>query len=296
MELGLTRSLASYSLLSLSKKLLDEIGGGAMALSLRKLSDDASNTAIRVRRSTDNVEVYVSFDSDDEVSTNSPIANVSGTPNTTATTLGAFLSEASSPDLHVVTWYDQSGNGNDFTNSVTSTQPKIASSGSYLGYIDFDSDFEVLSNTSVSGIPSGDQSYHLVQAEGAAAPTTFNITFWNLGFSHYIYYGSTQVTSGFSVGNSTGAAITRGEFNQFSVLGSLSPNQQITTRNTLAYSNANGVSGNPPALFTARLGQGWLADVNSQFKIKELIFLNTVDSDIVSEVSSSQTTYFGTPD
>jgi len=272
---------------SVGDRLLQKTGGAAMALSLRALTGNGGN-ALRIRRSSDNVEVNVGFDGSGAVSTTSPIIG-----DTTSTNLGDFISGT---DAHVVTWYDQSGNGNDFTNSVTSTQPKIASSGSYLGYIDFDSDFEVLSNTSVSGIPSGDQSYHLVQAEGAAAPTTFNITFWNLGFSHYIYYGSTQVTSGFSVGNSTGAAITRGEFNQFSVLGSLSPNQQITTRNTLAYSNANGVSGNPPALFTARLGQGWLADVNSQFKIKELIFLNTVDSDIVSEVSSSQTTYFGTPD
>ena len=397
-------------------RLLQKTGGAAMAFSLRALTGNGGN-ALRIRRSSDNVEVNVGFDGSGAISTTSPITNVAeptsisfsstwdivtgtpasstlspltsfsitdapsgfivrlpittaiaagnsvdvstyistlsgiwsyylgdfgggvvsnietitsgttlptltatGTPyaiylrsnstassfgvsygwggtvtigDTTSTNLGDFISGT---DAHVVTWYDQSGNGNDFTNSITSTQPKIASSGSYLGYIDFDADTEVLKTESISNIPSGDQSYHLVQAEGAAAPTTFNITFWNLGFSHYIYYGNTQVTSGFSVGVSTGAANTRGEFNQFSVLGSLSPNQQITTRNTLAYSAGGGVSNNPPALFTARLGNGNAAAVNSKFKIKELVFLNTVDSDIVNEVSSSQTTYFETPD
>lgn len=242
--------------------LLDEFTGASAAYSLRKLSKDATN-AVRVRRSTDGVEVKVAFDSDNTISNNSPITNVSGEParsltlgstwvkitgsagvetfsplgslnvqgtystpyriyfslgetvpsgttlnfsayvnsvtgsawsvfpaesdnsiaisgsplsvsgtgtlsgsfvlnadsdriilenstgsediafnygvsvsasvgDTAATTLGAFLSEASSPDLHVVTWYDQSGNSKDAPQPTQSDQPRIAIGGSIL--------------------------------------------------------------------------------------------------------------------------------------------------------------------
>lgn len=404
--------------------LLDDIGGGAIACSLRKLSKTSPVNALRIRRASDNVEVDVQFDHSNVVSTDSPITNVSGegsgtlsigtawsqvagsagyfaatpltvggtyaTPfkarvslgetvvsgstvnltgsvssisgsnwviypaqsdnsiavssgtsitstgvfvtsftltadadyviientsgsenitlsgavtgsksagDTAATTLGAFIAEASSPpDMHVVTWYDQSGNGNHFSNSTISTQPKIVDYGTYLGHIDFDADAEKLENTSISGIPAGDQSFHIVQAERSVPDTGFNITFYNPSFSHYTYYQNSTLVAGFSVGSAAGGTNTVGEFNQFSVLGSLSPNQQITTRNTLTYSSGGGVSGDPPALTIAQFGDGTPLFVNSLFKIKEFVFLNTVDSDIVSEVSSNQTTYFGTPD
>jgi hypothetical protein len=40
----------------------------------------------------------------------------------------------------VETWYDQSGNGNDATQTVTVRQPKIVDAGTYLGELDFDGD------------------------------------------------------------------------------------------------------------------------------------------------------------
>jgi len=41
-------------------------------------------------------------------------------------------------DGHVTTWYDQSGNGNNATQSTASSQPKIVDGGTYLGELDFD--------------------------------------------------------------------------------------------------------------------------------------------------------------
>ena len=52
--------------------------------------------------------------------------------DTTATTLGEFLTEGVYHDAFVVTWYDQSGNSNDATQPTTGSQPKIAEAGSLL--------------------------------------------------------------------------------------------------------------------------------------------------------------------
>ena len=48
----------------------------AGAYSLRKVKSDYTGNAVRIRRASDNVEVNVSFDTNDEVSTSSPITNV----------------------------------------------------------------------------------------------------------------------------------------------------------------------------------------------------------------------------
>jgi len=73
--------------------LLDQYTGASAAYSLRKLSSSATN-AVRIRRVSDDVEVDVGF-SGNAVSTSSPITNVSGdSGDTSATTLGSFLEEA----------------------------------------------------------------------------------------------------------------------------------------------------------------------------------------------------------
>ena len=63
-----------------------------------------------------------------------------------ATNLGTEVTEAfyirnlevtqSTASAYVTTWYDQSGNGVDATQSTASKQPKIAVQGTYLGYIE----------------------------------------------------------------------------------------------------------------------------------------------------------------
>ena len=49
-------------------------------------------------------------------------------------------------DGFVETWYDQSGNGNDATQSVAGNQPKIVDGGTYLGEIDFSESAKTLLN------------------------------------------------------------------------------------------------------------------------------------------------------
>ena len=83
--------------------------GIAAAYSVRKLSSSYTGTAIRVRRDTDNAEQDGSFDSNG---------------NLDESTLDAFV-----PDNgFIVKWYDQSGNGIDATQTVSTRQMRVVTS------------------------------------------------------------------------------------------------------------------------------------------------------------------------
>jgi len=88
------------------KLLLDNYSGSAVAYSLRKLRYNYSGSAIRVRRASDNAEQDIGFVSN-ELDTTSLASFCSGTNG------------------FVTTWYDQSGNNRNATQSTTANQPKI---------------------------------------------------------------------------------------------------------------------------------------------------------------------------
>ena len=89
--------------------LLDQYGGAAAAYSLRALSIDYTNPVVRVRRDNDNAEQDFTAT---EVSDGS---------------LAAWVGAGN--DGFVRTWYDQSSNGNNATQSTAATQPTIVSNG-----------------------------------------------------------------------------------------------------------------------------------------------------------------------
>lgn len=93
--------------------LLDLYPNAAAAYSLRKLRSDYLGAAIRVRR-TNGDEVDIGFLGD-------------GTLDTI--TLANFCSGV---DGFVTTWYDQSGNARNATQSTAANQPQIVSSGSVI--------------------------------------------------------------------------------------------------------------------------------------------------------------------
>jgi len=124
--------------------LLDIYGNAHHAYSLRKLKGAYTGACLRVRRTTTTPSVTtttvdLSFDSNNTISLNSAITYVSGT-STSATNLGQFcasiLNGYSNPDLvninqniFVVTWYDQSGNGKNPTNTTAGQQPRLVNGG-----------------------------------------------------------------------------------------------------------------------------------------------------------------------
>jgi|DEB0MinimDraft_6_1074348.scaffolds.fasta_scaffold15705_2 hypothetical protein len=87
--------------------LLADYPGAAAAYSLRLLDTDYTGSAVRVRRASDNAEQDIGFDGNGDLDT---------------TALATFCSGT---DGFVKTWYDQSGNANDATQTTTGSQPKI---------------------------------------------------------------------------------------------------------------------------------------------------------------------------
>ena len=89
-----------------SNLLLDDLNSAAAAFSLRKLKTLYSGSAVQVRRASDNATQDIGF--------------VNNQLDTTS--LNTFCSGTNG---FVTTWYDQSGNGKDTTQSTLDRQPKI---------------------------------------------------------------------------------------------------------------------------------------------------------------------------
>jgi hypothetical protein len=101
LKLGLLASSQQQA----TPKLLDLYPGADAAYSLRKLRTAYTGSAIRVRRSSDSTQIDIGF-------------NGSGELDTTA-----LLTFVGAGNGNILTWYDQSGNGNNAT--LVNTQPPI---------------------------------------------------------------------------------------------------------------------------------------------------------------------------
>jgi hypothetical protein len=117
--------------------LLDLYPSAAAAYSVRRLRSGYSGNPIRVRRSSDNAEQNIGFD---------------GIGNLDTTALTSFCSGT---DGFVTTWYDQSGNGNNQTQTTAASQPRIVNNGVIDTYLSkpaifFDGSNDFMVNSSVS--------------------------------------------------------------------------------------------------------------------------------------------------
>lgn len=90
-----------------NNNLLNIYTNATAAYSLRKLKSDYLGSVIRIRRSSDNTELNIRFDSNGVLD----IASIS-----------AFCSNSWG---YITTWYDQSGNSNDMIQEIASCQPII---------------------------------------------------------------------------------------------------------------------------------------------------------------------------
>ena len=113
--------------------LLDTYTGAAAAYSLRKLRSAYSGSAIRVRRASDNTEQDIGFNVFGELDTVSLASFCSGT------------------DGFVKTWYCQSGNSRDVTQTNTANQPKIYDSTT--GVVTRNGKPFVMFSTDLGGLP-----------------------------------------------------------------------------------------------------------------------------------------------
>jgi len=87
--------------------LLDDYSGAAAAYSLRRLDSGYTGDPIRVRRASDNTEADIPFTSTGDLDTD------------------ALAAHCGASNGYVKTWYDQSGNANNATQTTTGNQPNI---------------------------------------------------------------------------------------------------------------------------------------------------------------------------
>jgi hypothetical protein len=102
---------ANYVPFASADLLLDQYSGAAAAYSLRKLRTAYTGSAIRVRRSNDNTEQDIGFTSSGDLDTAS---------------LKTFVGANSG---FVTTWYDQSTNARNATQTTAANQPRIINAG-----------------------------------------------------------------------------------------------------------------------------------------------------------------------
>ncbi len=133
--------------------LLDSYPNAAAAYSLRKLRTDYSGSAIRVRR-TDNTEQDIGF-----------VNNVLDT--------ASLLSFVGSGDGFVATWYDQSSEGNNSTQSLATSQPLISGAGEIVSEngkpaIEFSAPFQRNLNLNNFPFTSGGEKTVIILANNTA--------------------------------------------------------------------------------------------------------------------------------
>jgi hypothetical protein len=122
----------------------DYYGDVSLAYSLRKIVADYKGAAIRVRRSSDNIESDIGFFNNEFDTT-------------------TLLNFVGSGDGFVTAWYDQSGNAKHLTETVATNQPSIVTGGvlqtvNNKPAINFDGVDDILRNTGSNPIPLSNPS------------------------------------------------------------------------------------------------------------------------------------------
>lgn len=195
--------------------LLDTYSGAAVAYSLRLLRAEYSGSAIRVRRSDDNAEQNIGFRN-----------NVLDT--------SALTTFCGSSDGFVVTWFDQSGNTNNLTQSTASFQAKIVGEGSVIledgkPTLEFDGSNDFMLSDSLSS--NQPISYFHLRRYRTTDQVKNALTFSNdAGFAwgDYFdgstlraYFGSTGATSaGYNTNRNLWSVIANGSNSTISLNGS----------------------------------------------------------------------------
>ena len=292
--------LNTYSVSGITELLID-----SEATAVNRGINPATQPVVRIRRSSDDVEVNVLFDSEGKVSASSAISVVSGSTN--ATTLGNFISGT---DAFVHTWYDQSYNGqlvqNDAVQATDANQPKIAESGALLADgIDFDGSNDFLESTGLSSIYTGTDtaaSSFIVLNSDAASTTQFIIGAGSTSASNPL--STTLFHSGGNIGwqvrDSAGTlksntSATPYVANQMYLVSNLSSGTAIDfNKNSLVEDNAVDADVGAKAIDTVKLGalaNGSSSPLNGS--IKEAIFYAADQSNNRFRIESNINNYYG---
>ncbi len=155
---------------------LQDYPNAQAAYSLRKLDSDYTGSAIEVRNSSGTL-LDIGFDSNGDLDT------------------AALTTHIGSGNATLRTWYDQSGNGRDLTQSLLSLQPSIASTGTIytlnsLPAVKFSNDF--MDTSAFAPNPNGAYNFALVSQYDLVNFTQATATGWASATSDQNYLQQMQ--------------------------------------------------------------------------------------------------------
>lgn len=253
--------------------LLDTYSGASAAYSLRRLSSTYTGNLIRVRRSSDNAEQNIGYDSNNVLDT------------------ASLLTFCGAGNGFVTTWYDQSGNANNATNSTAIAQPQIVSSGAMIlingkPSVQFDGSNDLLNLGSV--ITAGASSFNSFVAKRAASGDNFwalsekDATGYLLGSISNTYYyqpKTTQYQASSATDTTTNQLLITGQNNAGTMSIFKNGSTITSTASNLTYSPTIDSVGRYSGLF-------------SKCNIQETIFYNTNQSTNRTGIESNINTFY----
>lgn len=261
--------------------LLDGFPNAAAAYSLRKLRTAYTGNAIRVRRSSDNTEQNIGFD-------------ISGNLDTSSLT-----SFCGSGNGFVTTWYDQSGNAINATQTTAANQPQIVSSGSVITqndkevlsfngssyYLNFNGSFFINTKYSIYYVGSRNSNkVHNYIIAGSGNTTNSNL-FLGYRFDNTYRLSQFGVDVDYSVSNFTTATLSI--WNAYNI----NSGKSIVLNNSVVATSSNTdnlVSYNNSAI-------GYIQLLNEYYngRLSELILYNSDQSSNTTGINTNINTYYG---
>lgn len=281
----------------LNPLLLDQFTNSAAAYSLRKLRTAYTGSAIRVRRSSDNAEQNIGFNISNQLDTSS---------------LTSFCGGGNG---FVTTWYDQSGNALNATQTTAGNQPQIVSNGNIINLnsqptVQFTkSNNHHLRNTSfsINGATTfswvGSITYPVSNWSYLFGVGTYGST-TGYQFTPYAYTTTNDwnandlalVGNGFSTGQSprfisNGSQYTSGV--QALTIGILSTSISAVYKNNLLVSQRVGLTGNVGVNTGIFIGTNNFNEALPG-NIQELVFWNLNQNSNVNGISQNSNSYYAT--
>ena len=271
--------------------LLNDYSGAAAAYSLRLLDNTYTGDAIVVRRASDNTTQAIGF-VNNELDTTSLESFCSGT------------------DGFVTTWHDQSGNGEDATQTTSSAQPKIVSSGSTIldggkAAVEFSTSTRMDSASFIPSSSAGLSVFNVYSTPVDASANTQTMFLYNFGGDASIYLSKCSSTGSLNgeyytlnfntqrIGSTTyrRAANTQVLESEFYLSSGVNTRQNTSAIN-LNLANAGSVNGNfAPNQFAFSSGlklNSWVNNAESQnCKMQELVFYDSNESANTSGIETN---------
>lgn len=209
--------------------LLDTYSGAAVAYSAaRRLSSTYTGSLIRVRRSSDNTEQDIGYDSNNVLDES------------------ALTTFVGANDGFVTTWYDQSGNATNATQTTAANQPKIVASGTVEKInskpaLNFDGTNDSFAITQFT-VGTNHASY-LVGKRTASSKGLFSFANTSAGFEYLnALFTDNKYYFFYSTSNFLTSTTTYTTANQQIISGYKGTNKEIYENNTLITSSDVGFS------------------------------------------------------